>query len=468
MNTSEDDLSNSCPSSEWQNLRQYAALAYHGIADKYMETYRGSLGPSIIDLSGKTSQRQQYHAYNSGLDPRIAPAGSTTQMVAVADALTTVGTLWLLSLNNVTTKSGRGSPLSHQSNAIHSLTGESLQGFNLGVCVPDVISGDADEHPLAFPLLYDANNPKQSNTRLAFMDGSTVPAILHTSVSRKDILASPGDPYQYRLQWVELPQPSFNGSSIGAVVLSPLVGDTTQPQRIFVCNFAAGWGTTSLQVHTTHTGSDSTVSSKVARHPNQKNSIFPIASEEPVTENENDVFQYDPDYPQRPIYITSAWARHLNPTVQSTNRSVFDLMMQERLTIQGPESVEAIAVSTTDILAEMISNGLARVGFESTLQGDPKMLPSSDGGSWIDGNYWLSGKGDVFEEPEQNSDWIKLHIQSRLQGYAYNTAITPPRLAIAVLTTYCIIALAHVIYSGVTGKLLELPFLIALIHDSFA
>ena len=85
-------------------------------------------------------------------------------------------------------------------------------------------------------------------------------------------------------------------------------------------------------------------------------------------------------------------------------------------------------------------------------------MKSADGTSWIDGNYWLSGKGNMFEvDPTQSKDWLKFHVNSTLEGYAYNTETVAPRVAIGILTLYCIIALAHLFYSGISGKTTSLP-----------
>ena len=62
-----------------------------------------------------------------------------------------------------------------------------------------------------------------------------------------------------------------------------------------------------------------------------------------------------------------------------------------------------------------MANGLARTGFENIFTGSPKTLSSLDGTSWIDGNYWLSGKGGVLDvDPNEDRDWVKFHVNSTL------------------------------------------------------
>lgn len=73
-------------------------------------------------LRGKSSTRQLLIDENEdyiGQGPR--PAIAPTTHAAIADALTRTGALWSLSLTNVTAKSGHGSPLSDQSDALHTI-----------------------------------------------------------------------------------------------------------------------------------------------------------------------------------------------------------------------------------------------------------------------------------------------------------------------------------------------------------
>ena len=446
-------LSNACPSSEWEQIREYFALGRQSIPQVYQQTYSEDLYPHYLWLSGKNSQRQQFAAEDQSYDPHISPQSATTQMVAIADALTTTGDLWFLGLNNVSVRSEHGSPLSDQSDALHTLGGESYQGFSNGICVPELIS-DNDTQPVAFPLLYDSNDPNLANADITLVDGFTVPGIVYPGISRSEITTISGNTSQYRLRWLELPQPQFDGSSLGAVILPP-VNEFSAPissEMVVLCNLGAGWGTTVLSMHTSDSDDDTSVSSRVTAGNQEPNNVNSTVM--PLTEDANDVISYDlPAYPQRPTNLTEDWARFLNPPVPNTNSNVFDLIIRDRIVVTGPKRATAFTASAGRALALLISNGMARVGFNSTLQGLPKSLPSHDNKTWIDGNYWLSGKGNVFatNESPQSRDWIQLEVVSSLQGYAYNTRTIPPRVAIAVLTLYCIIALGHTCYAGITG-----------------
>ena len=420
---------------------------------EYQSIYSGSLTPASINVFGKSSQRQLYQEelFESETSV-IAPLISTTQQAAVADALTTTSSYWSLALFNVTARGDHGASLSEQSNSIHMLTGNNYQPFSLGVCLPDSIRSDTDTRPLALPLLDYANDPATANANITLQNGHVRKTIVLPGLSRADIISSPGNASQYRLQWVELPQPRFNGSSIGAIVMLPRpVSNSTAPQDIVLCNFAAVWGITTLHMQQFAGGVDS-VSSQVPGH-------FVLSDLNRTEGTFGTPEIYDnlmgwayTQFPQRPTNITREWAQYLNPIVRSANRSVFDLIMQETSLFADPDASYSPARSANYVLVSLIANGLARICFESTLQGSPKSVKSADGTSWIDGNYWLSGKGNVFEvDPAQSKDWLKFHVYSTLLGYSYNTGTVAPRVAIGVMTLYCLIALAHLFYSGISG-----------------
>ena len=409
--------------------------------------------PRNTEVYGKYSQRQQYRdSYIDEVLGRVTASVSTTQQAAVADALTTTSSYWFLALNNVTAKGSHGSPLSEQSNSIHTLTGDNYQPFSLGFCLPDVILNDSDTHPLALPLLAVANDPAMANANITLENGHTRLAIILPGLSRADIMSNPGNSSQYRLQWVDLPQPQFNGSSIGAIILLPRpVSDLTAPQNIILCNLAAGWGTTTLQMQQFDGGVGSVSSQISADYDAPTPKVGQFASSTPEDSNDR-IYWWFTEYPQRPTNLTQEWAQYLNPTVHSANRSVFDLIMQENVPFADPLAIDSPTEYANNVLVLLIANGLARIGFESTLQGSLKSVKSSDGTSWIDGNYWLSGKGNMFEvDPTQSKDWLKFHVNSTLEGYAYNTETAAPRFAIGVMTLYCILALAHLFYSGISG-----------------
>ena len=111
-----------------------------------------------------------------------------------------------------------------------------------------------------------------------------------------------------------------------------------------------------------------------------------------------------------------------------------------------------MAALTQIILAGMLANGLSRIGATSQLQGNAKQVVEPDGSLGLDGNYWFSGKGNnVFQvDPAQPKDWVKFRVSSTVQGYAYNTHESTSKVAISFLLAYCVVAIAHILYSGIS------------------
>ena len=85
--------------------------------------------------------------------------------------------------------------------------------------------------------------------------------IAHPSMTRGQMFNLSGSSTQYTLHWTELEADLFQGSSIGAIVVSPRA-KTNETQNVLICNLSAGWGTAALSMHTID-GGTSRVSSKV-------------------------------------------------------------------------------------------------------------------------------------------------------------------------------------------------------------
>lgn len=393
-------------------------------------------------LTGKSSVRQ----LDIGMEsmPHGVASACSTQQAAIADALTSTGALWFLALNNVTAKSGHGASPADQSNAIHRIQLDSYQPFSLALCFGTVIQGVTDNNPVPFPYIASANQPAFINANVTSQE-SYFNAILHPSLTRQQVLDTPGPTSDYRLKWVELPQPMFNGSTIGAVVLPPRP-ESDVSQEVILCNLAAGWGTAALQMQTL-AGGTGDVSSQTIFHgkpiEKDKNSLSEYPSD-PAGQVLTDEFVFEyPNYPQRPISVASEWAEFLNPSVSNSNTSVFNMLMHGNI---WP------LTSAQATLAAMMANGLARTSFTSELQGSVKASTGRNSSADLDGNFWVSGKGDVFVvNPDESKDWVKLRVDSYLEGYSYNTINVSSRIAIGILMVYCILATAHVLYSGITG-----------------
>lgn len=359
-------------------------------------------------------------------------------------------------MSNTSTK-GYGFVLS-QLDAVHSITTGYYQPHSSVYCEYDVIRGENDTDPVAFPP------PPGSEVQIlntAEFNTSILPgyAFVFPNITRSQILETPGRRGEIRLSWVKLPQDPFNGTAIGAIVLLPQPSSTNTTQEMLICNIGAGWGLSTVNTSTVGGGA-TTVHSEIdisvlsaserdARNNSKYSSNLSLA--EQLTVYQTGPFFELPIFPQRPIIITEEWANYLNPTVSDLNTTVFNSLLGNSL----PENAQPrnVAALTQMILAGMVANGLSKIGATSQLQGNAKQVVEPDGSLGLDGNYWFSGKGNnVFQvDPAQAKDWVKFRVSSTVQGYAYNTHKSTSKVAISFLLAYCVVAIAHILYSGISG-----------------
>ena len=224
-----------------------------------------------------------------------------------------------------------------------------------------------------------------------------------------------------------------------------------------VCNILAGWGSSSINTTLASEGL-SAVDSFV--NTDRSDWSDDNLQRVPGTPNRTLLNRYQgntdvrtsfllPIFPQKIITVRKDWAEFLDPQIPSPNTTVIDYMMTTFLQNGTTPQVDVLA---EDILGSLLVNGLARVGGDRQLQGDLKLTPGSNGTSEIDGTYWVSGKGDIFTvDPETSKDWLKLRVDSTIEGYAYNTRGTGPKVAIAFLMVYCALALTYTAYTGISG-----------------
>ena len=452
-----EDVDNVCPSSEWQKVRDYTLVMSKTVPEPYKDQFSFILGPLTIQMASGASNRQlTIQQRGPSLDPSIGPQPgvATVQHAAITDAVANTAALWFLSLVNITASAGHGAPLSDQSDATHTVETNYSQPYSSVVCVPDSMNDNLSSEPLTFPILPTANSARLVTGNSTFQSRSKpVPyeTIAHPSISRGDVFQYAGPRIKYRIRWIELPQDQFEGSSIGAVIYLPRdVKNSTQD--VLLCNMSAGWGMSELSLQTFN-GGMSAVSSKVAPFTAESHNVETSIKDTNVPAGQDGInlpvnVDYDlPVYPKQPVVITESWAKYLDPAIENLNTTLIDVLLQNR--------AFSPRLTAEQALSGLIVNGLSRTGAGSRLQGSVRTVgPNGDGG--LDGNYWLSGKGNVFNvNPEESVNWTKFHVDSTLEGYAYNTINTPPKIAIAVLSLYCFLALAHVLYASITGKLIK-------------
>ena len=259
-------ISDGCPSSGWQAIQNYLIFTDTLLPLTYQSAY-GTIVSNSMEMADEHSFRylRAYHQLpvNSGPKYDLVTAFVTTQQVAIADALSIIGTLWSRAQINMST-SGYGSVLD-QLDAVHSIVKDYYQPYTLASCDFDIIRGLIDSEPLAFPPPPGSIVGMLDTT--AFND-SILPgghAFFFPGITKSELSQTPGPADQNLLRWIELPQDPFNGSAIGAVVLLPR-SEENSTQELLMCTVAAGWGESTLNI-STFAGSPQAVLSEVGLKP---------------------------------------------------------------------------------------------------------------------------------------------------------------------------------------------------------
>ncbi|KAL8692361.1 MAG: hypothetical protein Q9218_002612 [Villophora microphyllina] len=431
------NASNVCPSSEWQSISDYLSLAN----GKIPPDLRGPfvVSPYSVQLTGQGSLRQliiQHHIYDNETAPYDqAAAQATTQQGAVADALSATSALWDIALQN------SDSPFFDQRDVVQSIVADNFQPYTLVSCGADIIQDETDDRPVAFPIPPGSSPDMLHKANITTNSALPMYAIEYSGLSRSDILNTPGARSGYRVRWVELPEDPFNGTSIGAVILQPTMNET---QGILLCNLAAGWGSSSMNMSSSPAASGTDLASSSLYDPN---SLLPQSSDYSRRIADSVVTFELPLFPQQKINISEAWAKYLDASIPALNTTVINALMGRKMDGQDD------ATSANIILAGLLANGLSRTAFNSQLQGklrtafNPKINASIP-----DGNFWFTGKGDVFKvDPVRSKNWVRLRVDSSVEGYAFSTEGFAPKLTAAVLLIYCALVVAHFCYATISG-----------------
>ena len=368
--------------------------------------------------------------------------------------------LWEVAVQDVHPQHGHGAAPGDEQSAVHTISHGYYQPYTDVVCIKDMIEGNNDQRPVDFPVIaairyYPIPDNLKNISKL--IDG--VPVIEYPSLERAHVFNQSGSNSSYRLAWVDLPDSLLSTPALGAVIQLPTQHSTppnSSVRSMVVCTLAAGWGSSSMNT-TTLRASTSATSSLInadlifgqGTHPPKSAPNDPLVNryQEEVDES---LFFFEPLYPSTPIKVRADWAEFLNPVIPSLNATVADNMFK---VVYGNQSSSAPEILSRKLLSALLANGLARIGYDNVLQGTPKLTSDGDGTPKLDGNFWIYSKGDFFTvDAHESANWPRFRVDSRIEGYAYNTSGTPPKVAIAFLLTYCLLALSYTLYSSITGK----------------
>ena len=386
----------------------------------------------------------------------VASTISTTQHSVIADSLVNTGSIWDVAIGNASSSDWHGASPSNQQNVVHQISTDYFQPYSQVWCILDGVQGLDDQRPVAFPLSFESNPNFNVST-------SGFPVLDHPSLVRASLFDLLGSEANYVLKWVDLPKKLFNGTSIGAIVVLP--PDSTNPteRTMVVCNLSAGWGSSSMNVSSfgasiSPTSSFVTLNLEGFTDPtNTYNALRPgtvntLANDYQAETDVNYEFSL-PTFPQLQIDIDRTWAEYLNPYIPTLNSTVINVIMQ-RNAVNPPDPIHSL-FTVQRTLCGLLTNGLARIGFTSQIQGSYRRSTTPDGSTQLDINSWLIGKENFFIiDPNESKNWVKLRVDSTIEGFAYNLQDASAKVAVAFLLTYCIFALLHVLYAAISGKFL--------------
>lgn len=187
----------------------------HMLSQEYIDRYLIAARPSTVEFTGKSSLRRLYNSRDDSFkDDGRVPNFATTQHAAIADALTTAAQLWFLPLQNITAVAGHGSPLSDQSDAIHTIKSGYYQPYTNVDIIADTIQNASDSSTISLPWLPLANDPSLVNSNLTwqsirFGDLRSDRAIALPNFPKSELLSTPNPTSEYRLRWLDLPASEF-------------------------------------------------------------------------------------------------------------------------------------------------------------------------------------------------------------------------------------------------------------------
>ncbi|KAL9617461.1 MAG: hypothetical protein Q9160_007724 [Pyrenula sp. 1 TL-2023] len=159
------------------------------------------------------------------------------------------------------------------------------------------------------------------------------------------------------------------------------------------------------------------------------------------------------DYPR--IFMTADWASNLNPeTSTGGNSSTPFIRMASTAGLYNSSSSPDPGfneVIVESIITLMVVNGLGRASYNIDMAGMEKE-PESQFFKELVSKTALGWGGHAYDiDPGQLSNVTTLVAQVTVNGYAYSHKGLVQCVAIAVLGVYCLFALTHFFYSGLTG-----------------
>ena len=316
---------------------------------------------------------------------------------------------------------------------------EQLQPYASVYCQPNAIFGAHDTRPFQFPTTYVAGCPSP-------VDGcpysNNVSTIDYLGSNRGQIFSQWKSSPQGQVIWIHnISISSPQSTALGAIVIQP---DMCESQYLMTsaCVIGAQWANTTSYIRDP-TGSASSFSKGIT----YGNEFLGTATSN-LTPTDLAIL---PDWSQPSIPLSVPWATSLDQVTDVKNRTVSDNLLRLMFTTDNicPETGSYVSSDLERpymherLLATMVANGMAHASSPGQL-----CLSNTPLSGWecTDAN----GKnGPTFSGPPPG---VLLTMKCSVPGYAWNLDGVPIKIALIILTIYCIYIGGFVIYTFVSGR----------------
>ncbi|KAE8160474.1 hypothetical protein BDV40DRAFT_302286 [Aspergillus tamarii] len=314
-------------------------------------------------------------------------------------------------------------------------TTECPQPYVSTICQLNTILDENDTRPIQFPATYIAG----CGDRCQITTKNWVKLTNYTRTRRHDLWDEAKRDPKGRMIWVDdIPlSDSTGGYGLGVIVVQP---EMCNAGKTFLttsaCTIGARWGNTTYSVQTTSNGLNSALT-------NIESKLFPTS------------LLSVPQWSDPSIKISLEWAKSLNQVTSVQNRSVADNLLRSLSVTDNlcpwnaTYGLDTQGYSRTrPYMHEALISSLVANGISHSAGAAEEWRKHRIGGSQIwEYNAFPSGNLEQTISPPA----MILKFQGSVEGYAWSVDGVPVKLAIVVLSLYCLYTAVYVLYTILTG-----------------
>lgn len=401
---------NPCPSSGWEALAGFRSAILSDTAglrgpptsnwDRSSAEYliNSSSSDNVIDLVGSYATRSMYRTDSNDQGINLM----TTQHAALSEALFVISQMWTL-----ITQSSKDAYLTGASS--HALS--AWQPYAAVFCTSNYsIDNASDTRPIPFKKDFRDDNEEDLMT-----------------MNRSGLLQTLDNAKPPSLHFVDLNDLHWSDPDLGDVTLGAVIIESNQ--SFSTCVVHAGWAATYLNLSTGSVESPSNISA----------------------------------FSRRNIEISPSWAAYLNPVTDDSGNRVFGWLSSF---FKGDQTHYLAQMQPTDlleagnslsrgyetILAALVTNGLANVFIDATLQGNLSQAALCAVNLQVDpcdySRLYSSDPAYFIEPSEAKSlNWNEWQVRHSVQGLVYSSDGIIVQFYIVVLLIYAVVVVLFSLYS---------------------